>query len=377
MGENANYRICSRCIMDTSDPAIYFDAAGVCSNCHAFDELRARRHMPDDRGERIINTFVENAKRDGRGKDYDCVVGVSGGVDSSYVLYRTKQLGLRPLAVHFDCGWDSELAVKNIENLVKLLDVDLFTWVVDWEEMRDLQVAFFRSGVSNADIPTDHALVASLYAVSARHGVRWIVSGSNVVTESLIPSSWGYSSSDLRHLRAIQGRFGTMKLSRYPQMGFTKRYLWYRFVHQIRMFRLLDYLPYVKADVMEFLKKDLGWRDYGGKHHESRFTRFYQTYYLPTRFGFDKRRAHLSNLVVSGQMTRDEALREMDEPAIAPNEVAELKEYVLKKLGLSDAEFAQIMAEPIRRSEDFPNNQWLYGIKARIFPKLQALGISP
>jgi hypothetical protein len=304
------------------------------------------------------------------------VVGVSGGVDSSYLLYQTKKAGLRPLAVHFDCGWDSELAVKNIENLVTKLEIDLFTFVVDWEEMRDLQVAFFKSGVANADIPTDHGLVASVYQVAAEKGVHHIVSGHNVATEAVMPSSWGENSSDLRFLRSIQKRHGTRRLKKYPQMGFFQRYLAYRFLKQIRIVRLLDLVPYVKKDVQRFLETELGWRDYGGKHHESVFTRFYQSYYLPRRFGYDKRRAHLSNLVLSGQTTREAALEEIKKPPCPPEEMEELRQYVIKKLGLSEAEFREIIDGPKRGYRDYPSNYWLYKIKAKVFPKLQALGVS-
>ena len=370
-------RMCVRCIMDTTDPAIRFDTQGICNHCHRYDELSRRRSLTGEEGRRRLDGIVAQMRQRGVGREYDCVLGLSGGVDSTFLAVQAKRLGLRPLAVHFDSGWDSELAVHNIENVVKKLEIDLFTWVVDWEEMRDLQVAFLRAGVANADIPTDHALVASLYRVAADKGVQYILSGTNVVTEAVIPTAWGYNSSDVRHLRAIHRRFGTAALRHYPQMGFSQRYLWYRLVKGIKIVRMLDFMPYVKSEAMRSLESELGWRSYGGKHHESIFTRFYQSYYLVRRFGFDKRRAHLSNLVCSGQMERENALREMEGEPCPLDEAKFLREYVLKKLRLTEQQFEEIMEEPLRSYREYPSSEWLYRMKDAVGPWLQRWGVSP
>lgn len=361
------YQICVRCIMDTSDPEIDFDAEGVCSHCRRFEEVGrpVLERVGTPEGKRSLADLVERMKERGQGRDYDCVIGVSGGVDSTYVAYAVKTRGLRPLAVHCDTGWNSELAVKNIENIVTRLDIDLRTFVVDWEEMRDLQLAFFKASLANCDIPQDHAFLAALYRTAASERIPFIVTGSNLATESILPRAWGYNAGDLRHLRAVHRRFGTVPLRRYPTLGFVRRYFYYPVMRGIRTIPILDYLPYRKSDAKRIIREELGWRDYGGKHYESIFTRFFQAYYLPRKFGFDKRRAHLSSLVVSGELTRDEALREMGTPPHPQKELLEDKEYVAKKLGISVGEFERLLALPTRTYRDFPSSVALFGLKDR------------
>jgi N-acetyl sugar amidotransferase len=354
-------QVCTRCVMDTSDPEIVFDAAGVCNHCHRYEAFKAALPSGDEAAA-VLSRTVDEIKRLGRGRDYDCMIGVSGGVDSTYTAIKVKELGLRPLAVHFDSGWNSELAVANIEKVVKALDIDLFTYVVDWEEMRDLQLAFLRAGVANADIPTDHGFVAVLYQLAAKHSLRYIISGHNLATESILPRAWGYGSRDLRHIRAIQRQHGNRRvLKRYPQMGLLYDVVYCRMIKRIRKFEILNYLPtpYVKADAMREIETRLGWRYYGGKHYESVFTRFFQAYYLPRRFGFDKRKAHFSSLIVSGQMTRAEALEELTGTTYPPELLEQDRQYVLKKLGISEAEFESIVREPARSHRDYPSNERL------------------
>lgn len=352
--------------MDTSDPRISFDAAGVCNHCRSY-EIEAKPIVDRaDSGQAApeLARVVEKIKAAGKGREYDCLIGLSGGVDSSYVAAKVKELGLRPLAVHFDSGWNSELAVNNIENIVKRLDIDLYTSVCDWDEMRDLQLAFFKAGVANCDTPTDHAFLAVLYRVAAKHGIRHIVTGTNFATEAILPQAWGYSPADLTHLRAIHKRFGTRPLKTYPTLGFFARYFYYPLVHGLRTVRILNLMPYNKAKVKEAIKQDLGWRDYGGKHYESIFTRFFQAYYLPQKFGYDKRRAHLSSLIVSGQMTREEALLELEQPTYPADKLATDKEFVAKKIGLSVAEFDAIVQAPPHDYSEYPTEEWLYKIKS-------------
>ena len=364
-----DYQICSHCVMDTSDPGITFDESGVCNHCREYTDLfkpivdRADSGLanPD------LQSVVAKIKSAGQGKEYDCLIGLSGGVDSTYVALKVKELGLRPLAVHFDSGWNSELAVNNIENIVKRLDIDLFTFVCDWDEMRDLQLAFFKAGVANCDTPTDHAFLAVLYRVAAQHGIRHIVTGTNFATEAILPSAWGYSPADRTHLRDIHRRFGRVKLKTYPTLGFFSRYFYFPVLKGLRTVRILNLMPYNKADVKEVIKRELGWRDYGGKHYESVFTRFFQAYYLPTKFGYDKRRAHLSSLIVSGQMTREAALAELQLPTYPADLLATDKEFVAKKIGLSVSEFDEIVRSPAHPYSDYATEEWLYRIKAVVW----------
>ncbi len=351
------YQRCVRTIMDTTDPDITFDPNGVSSHALRFDAQMADEVRRAQAGERLgeLEELVAKIKKSGEGKPYDCVIGISGGVDSSYVALQAVKLGLRPLAVHFDSGWNSELATDNIHNLVTRLGLDLYTHVVDWREMRDLQLSFFKASVANADTPTDHAFSWVAYTQAQKYGIKYIISGSNYASESILPESWGYDAGDAKHLKAIQKRFGTVKLKTYPAMGLVKRKLWYPYVRHIETVPLLNYLPYVYKDAKKAITEELGWRDYGGKHYESVFTRYFQGYYLPEKFGFDKRLAHYSSLILSEQMTRDEALALM-ETAHYPEELRKQDhEFIAKKLGVSVAELEEICARPPVDYTAYPN----------------------
>lgn len=350
-------RVCTRCVMDETDPDITFDADGVCSHCVDFDTLQKHRLKLDAEGERLLHQHVERIKHAGRGKPYDCIIGLSGGVDSSFVALRVVELGLRPLAVHVDTGWNSELAVGNIQRIVEKLQLDLQTFVIDWDEMRDLQLAFFKAGVANCDVPQDHAFVAVLFQTAVKHGIRALISGHNLATEAVLPESWGYTSIDRRHLLAIHAAHGTRPLRRFPTYSLFEYTLWWPYVHRLKIFPILDYGPlYDKSAAKERLAQELGWRDYGGKHHESRFTKFFQSYYLPHKFGFDKRKAHLSSLIVAGQMTRAEALCELEKPPYDSASIDGDIEFVAKKLGVKADEFRAILAGPVRTYLDYPSN---------------------
>ena len=355
--------------MDTTDPQIEFDPAGVCSHCQVYDAKFRATVEAAQRGDRIeaFRALAERLRASGAKREYDCVVGVSGGVDSSYVLIKAKEFGLRPLAVHFDSGWNSELAVSNIETLTSALDVDLETDVVDWKEMRDLQLSFFRAGVENCDIPTDHAFPAVALRSAVKYNAKFILSGSNLATESVLPRAWGHNSADLRYLRAIQRRHGTVRLRSYPTLGIVKREIWYRYLRGVRTVKPLNFLPYDKASAKAEISQ-LGWRDYGGKHHESIFTRFFQGYYLPVRFGYDKRLAHLSSLILSGQLTRAEALRIVETEPTYPAELqASDRKFVAKKLGIAESELQALIEAPVGQIENYPTNDAAYRLafKAR------------
>jgi N-acetyl sugar amidotransferase len=299
--------------MDTTDPDIVFDAAGVCNHCHRYDTIAASRLVPLDERPTQLASLVEKIKRDGRDKEYDCVIGVSGGVDSTYVAYLIHELRLRPLAVHFDNAWNSELAVANIEKTLKTLGIDLFTYVVNWPEFRDLQLSFLKASTPDGEVPTDHAITALLYQVAARHDLHYVITGTNMATESMLPEKWGYGYYDWRYVKDVHRRFGTQRITTYPHFSLL-RLFYYVFIKRIRMVSILNYIDYNKAAAMETLQKDLGWIYYGGKHYESIYTRFYQAYLLPRKFSIDKRKAHYSSLIYSGQMTRDQAVELMKEP---------------------------------------------------------------
>jgi N-acetyl sugar amidotransferase len=351
------YRMCARCVMDTTDSDITFDDAGVCSHCRYVENQVKYYWFPDARGTAMLHDLIEQVKQYGRCKPYDSIIGLSGGVDSSYLAVRVAEWGLRPLAVHVDAGWNSELAVKNIEQIVTKLGFDLHTHVVDWEEMRELQLAFLRSNLANQDVPQDHAFFAALYNYAVKNRIKYVISGSNYATESILPVSWGYDAMDARHLRTIHRRFGTRKITTFPVVSFFKYHIYYPKIKKMTVLCPLNYIPYSKADAIDYLEKNYGWRYYGGKHYESRWTRFFQAYYLPEKFGYDKRKAHLSSLVVAGEITRDQAITELAKPLYTENELAEDKAFVAKKLGLAVAELDDLLAQPPRHYSEFANNE--------------------
>jgi N-acetyl sugar amidotransferase len=351
--------ICRVCIMDDSDPDIVFYGEEGCSHCMAAKARLAREYMPDARGQAMLASMVEKIKKAGEGKPYDCVMGLSGGVDSSYVALRAKELGLRPLAVHLDNGWNSELAVKNIENIVVKLGIDLHTHVVDWQEIKDLQRAYFSVPLMDIEVITDHAIFAVLYHQAAKHGIKYILSGSNVATESIMPRAWNYDQRDLKNLRAVHKRFGTRPLKTYPTLS-PLGFMINVFVRSIKFIPMLNFESYVKAEVIERLKRELDWKPYANKHGESRFTRFFQDYYLPAKFNVDKRKAHYSSMIASGQMTRDEALSSMNQLLYRPEELKADMGFVLKKLDISESEWHEMMQKTAKKHTDFPNNHWLF-----------------
>lgn len=357
---------CIRCVMDTTDQDILFDDAGICSHCY-FHADRVSSDIPAN-PEVHIQALVAEIKEAGRSHDYDCVIGVSGGVDSSYVAWLCKKVfKLRPLAIHFDNGWNSELAVRNIEVLLKELDIDLRTHVVDWQEFRDLQMAFLKSSISNWELPTDHGIQASLYREARRIGVQHIVTGSNLATEALMPDSWVASATDLRLLKAIHRRFATRALKTFPTQSL-RRLAWNTFIQRIRLIPLLNYVNYNKDEAASLLQRELGWSPYGFKHGESLFTKFYQRYYLPTKFGYDKRRPHLSSLVLAGQMTRQQALEELAKPLYEPNELRRDIAYVAKKLELAPEQLLEHATSAPKSDDAYPNSLWM----RRRLPKLVA-----
>jgi N-acetyl sugar amidotransferase len=354
------YWICSRCIMDTTVPGIRFDADGVCNFCHEYDR-RAAHFLKEDgsRGDRL-RTQIERMKESGRGRKYDAIIGLSGGLDSTYSAYLGREMGLRLLAVHVDNGWDSDIAVRNVQNAVQALGVDLENVVLDWDEFRDLQLAFLRASVPNVEIPTDQGIRAALYRRAADGGIRWILSGGNIVTEGITPMGFGYINRDIRYIRGIHRRFGARKLHGLPEMGLLAT-IANRYVRGIRVFRILNFVSYDKQTAARRMADEVGWQDCRGKHFESVYTRFFQAYYLPKKFGFDKRRVHLSTLVCAGQLSRQEAVEDAEGDPYPSEDLKQADlELVCRKLGIDRSELDDIMALPRKSHRDYPSNHRLW-----------------
>lgn len=351
---NKNYKICNRCIMDISDPEIEFDNDGTCKHCHRYDTELPKRVFTGVEAENKLAEIIGKIKKSGKNKEYDCIIGVSGGVDSTYVAYISKKMGLRPLAIHFDNGWNSELAVSNIEKTLDKLDIDLFTYVIDWNEFKDLQLSFLKASTPDGEVPTDHAINALLFREASKRGIKYILSGMNFATESMSVRMWSYGHSDWKYIKSVHKLFGSKSLKRYPHFSFFNLFYW-TFIKRIQSVSILNYLNYNKESVMELLQKELGWVYYGGKHYESVYTRFYQGYILPTKFNIDKRVGHLSDLIRSGQLTRDGALNELSKVGY-PEEMKRIDyDFVLKKFDLNEEMFNDIMNSPPKTFLDYPN----------------------
>ncbi len=354
--------------MDNSDSKIIFDNDGVCDHCLTFDRDVQPRWHTDERGRREIEQIAERIKREGRNKNFDCIIGMSGGIDSSYLTYIAKEmLGLRPLVFHVDAGWNSQVAVNNIEKLVEGLGLDLFTEVIDWEEMRDLQLAFFKSGVPHIDTPQDHAFFATMYNFAEKHGVKYILTGGNYSTECVRnPIEWMYYQSDSIQLLDIHRQFGTRPLVKFPITSILRHKVYLRWIKRIRVVRPLDCVPYTKAEAMRLLQERFGWQPYPQKHFESRFTRFYESYWLPKKFGFDTRLVQYSSLILTGQMSRDEAVERLKLPAYDPATINGEFEYIATKLGISVDDLQGHLDAPNRSYLDYRSQQTVYAIGARI-----------
>ena len=368
---DASTRVCTRCVMSDTDPDITFDAEGRCNHCTDYLERLANLTYDPVRSEPELAAVVDRIKAAGRGKEYDCVMGASGGVDSSYVGYAAKNLGLRPLAVHMDNGWDSDTAARNIKNVARALGIDYQSVVLDWEEFRNVQLAFLRASVPEVETPTDIAIPAALHRVAAENGVKFILSGGNYATEGILPRTWHYDAKDVRFLKAVHRQHGSGELGGFPTFGFVKE-TYYKFAKGIRFVYILNLVPYGKGDAIKKLQ-ELGWEDYGGKHRESMITEFVQSYLLPVKFQIDYRRATLSSQICAGEVTREEALEILKTPPFDADRVRQEKVYVVKKFGISQEEMDAIIAAPPKTHRDYPNNeqflQFLYGTYRRFFSR--------
>lgn len=356
--DKSTLKVCTRCVMDTTDCEIVFDEYGVCNHCHEYDKTKRNLIFDSNERQKSLDKIIQKIKEKGKGKKYDCIVGVSGGVDSSYVAYLAKQWGLKALLVHLDNGWDSELAVKNIQNIVEYTGFDLYTLVIDWEEFKDLQRAFFMADVVDLELLSDHAIFATVYRLTRKYGINFLLSGENFVTEAIMPSSWNWRKSDATNIKAIHKKFGGKKLKTFPFMSTVKK-LFYQYGKVAQSVPILNYLDYNKENVMAILEKEIGWRYYGGKHYESIFTRFYQGYILPKKFNIDKRKAHLSTLINSNQITREKALIELEMDIYPKSLQQEDFDLVCKKLDFTKEE----LNEYLRRT---PKSHLEYGSDERI-----------
>ena len=360
--------ICKRCVMDSSDKAIYFNADGICDHCLTFDrEIMPVWNNGVGRDEEL-KLIVDGIKKNGAGEDFDCILGMSGGIDSSYLLYLAKEkLGLRPLVFHVDAGWNSQIAVNNIERLVDGLNLDLFTEVINWRDMQSLQRSFFKAGVPHVDVPQDHAFFATMYKFASKHNIKNIITGGNYSTECVRnPKEWMYYQSDSIQLRDIHKKHGEPSLQNYPLTNILWHKLYLPYFKGIKLHRLLDFMPYDKEEATKFLVDNYGYQRYPQKHFESRFTRFYESYWLPTKFGYDTRKVQFSSLILTDQMAREEALKELSKPAYDPETVHHELEYVASKLDWSIEQLKSCLHAPNKTYKDFANQETIYNFGAKV-----------
>ncbi len=355
--KNKPYNMCSRCVMDTTDPEISFDENNICNHCRYFDEFISSSLFDTKDKKEKIERIVKKIKSYGKNKKYDCIIGLSGGVDSSYVATKIAEWGLRPLVVHVDAGWNSELAVRNIENICKKLNFDLVTHVVNWQDIKNLQLAFLKSGVANQDVPQDHAFFAALYHYAVKSKIKYVISGGNLATESILPTSWGYDAMDATHIRYISKKFSKRKLNDFPIISFFSYFIKYPFLIKMKVIRPLDLIEYNKEEAIEILKKEFDWKYYGGKHYESHWTKFFQGHFLPYKFGYDKRKAHLSSLILSKQIKREDALKELEKPLYDKKRLIEDKEFVAKKLNINSSKLDEYLNSECIDYTMYPNHQ--------------------
>lgn len=363
------YRICTHCIMDTSDPRIQFDAHGVCEYCNNFKTKMLPNWDTGMQGAAALECMAEQIKKDTQGKEFDAIIGLSGGLDSSYAAYvAVKKMGLRPLLFHVDAGWNTDQAVGNIEKLVDGLGLDLYTEVINWEEMKDLQTAFLRSGIPDQDLPQDASFFSSLYKFARKHKIKHVITGSNFSTECCRePEEWGgYLGIDTMLFRDIHRQFGKRPLETFPLKDILVYKLFYQKILGMKVHHPLNLVPFVKKAAEDELGRLFGWQRFQHKHHESRFTRFYEDYWLPRKFGFHKRRAHFSSLIMTGQMTREAALERIAKPEMDEHFLKQEFEYVAHKLDLTVDELQQVFDAPNKTYRDYKNKRWLIGLGANV-----------
>jgi N-acetyl sugar amidotransferase len=358
--------------MDTTDSKITFDDKGVCDHCNTYYSDILPKWHTDEKGHNELLQIIDKIKKEGKGKDFDCIMGMSGGIDSSYLLYVMKEkYGLRPLVFHVDAGWNSQIAVNNIERLIDGLGLDLYTDVINWEEIKDLQLSFFKSGVSHIDVPQDHAFFATMYKFASKHKIKYILTGGNYSTECVRnPLEWMYYQSDSIQLKDIHRKFGDKPLKTYPVTNILWHKIYLPYIKGIKLIRPLDYVPYDKEKAMQLLVDKFGYQKYPQKHFESRFTRFYESYWLPERFGYDTRKVQYSSLILTGQMTRAVALEKLRLPAYDKESIHQEFEFVANKLGITIDELQSYLDAPKKTYKDYKNQDSVYSIGARVMRML-------
>lgn len=372
--KNRDYKICTNCVMDTTDTKINFDESGVCDHCRDFYENVNPNWHTDERGDQELQKIIDKIKKEGEGKEFDCIMGMSGGADSSYLLHvAVKKYGLRPLVFHVDGGWNSELAVSNINVMIDKLGLDLYTEVINWEEMKDFQLVYFKAGLPNLDVPQDHAFVATLYNFAHKHGIKYILNGGNISTECVRnPLDWLYYGTDMLQINDIRKKFSTNPMKTYPFSNVLRHKIYLRYIKDVQVIKPLNYFPYIKEEAMKLLSEEYEWKPYPQKHFESRFTKFYEGYWLPKRFGFDTRKVQYSSLILTEQMTREEALEKLKEPAINEEDAKKDFEYIATKLGITVEELQSYMNMPLKSHNDYKNMQSIFNFGAKA---MRALGL--
>lgn len=364
------YQICTRCVMDTSDEDIFFDNKGVCNHCKDFEAvINLPRYSKSD-ADNSLATLLNRIKRKGKNNKYDCLVGISGGVDSCYTAYLCKEWGLRPLLLHMDNGWNSDISVSNVKNMVNKLGFDYVSYVLDWKEFREIQLAFLKSSIVDLEMPTDLAIPASLYEVASKNNIKFLISGGNYSGEGILPLTWGYHVLKDSYLyKHIVKKYTTVKNKKVPYIGLWGEF-YYKFVRGIKTVYPLNFTYYNKDEAREFLKKEFDWRDYGGKHHESKITAFWQSYVMPLKYNMDYRRATLSSQIVSGQVTRREALEKIETQPYLLEKIEEDKSFIAKKYNITRAEFDNYLTAPPKTYKDFPNQKPLIDFAYNLYRKL-------
>ena len=353
---NKEYRICNRCVLDTTDPEIVFDEKGNCNHCNGYFENIKHLSYQGDKSDKELAALVAEIKEAGKNSEYDCLIGVSGGIDSSYVAYLVNKLGLRPLAFHLDNGWNSDQAVKNIKGICSKLKIDYQSFVLDWEEFRDIQLSVLKSGITEVELPTDIAILGAAHKVAAENKIKYIISGGNYATEGLLPEKWFYNPKDEKLLRAIQKKFGSKPIKKFPFFNF-KQEIYYKYIKGINMKYILNLVPFSKDDAMKTLETELDWKYYGGKHYESKYTGFVQSYIQPVKFNVDYRKATFSTQICAGTMTRDEAVKELEKTSYNIDTVEQEMEYIAKKFRITLQEFKALLDTPPVSYKEYPNDE--------------------
>ena len=369
---NRKYQICTNCVMDTSDSRITFDENGICDHCNGFEVNVKPKWHPNEKGKEMLKKIVKKIKKDGKNRDFDCILGLSGGVDSSYLLHlAVKELGLRPLVFHVDAGWNSEIAVNNIEVMVNKLNLDLYTEVINWEEMKAFQLAFFKSGLPNIDIPQDHAFISTLYNFALKHDIKYILNGGNISTECVRnPLEFLYYGSDMSLINDVINKFCDSSLPTYPFSNILRHRIYLKYIKRIQRIKPLDLMVYNKEIAIQTLTKEYGWKPYPQKHFESRFTKFFEGYWLPERFGFDTRKVQFSSLILTNQMTRDEALEKLSKPSFDKEKIRDEFNYIASKLEINPSELEKYFNMPKYFYWDYKNQYSLFNFGAKVLQKI-------